>query len=149
MKPRQIMPPTYLLIAILSMVILHLILPKIEIIPPLWNLLGILPILAGLTINLIADQAFQKSRTTIRPFEESSVLVTHGIFQISRNPMYLGLALIASGVAVLLGSLAPFLVTLAFAALIDRVFITAEERMLACRFGPSYAMYKEETRRWV
>ena len=45
------------------------------------------------------------------------------------------------GVALLAGSLTPFLVIPAFAYLIDRRFIRAEEAMLEQTFGPQYADY--------
>ena len=49
--------------------------------------------------------------------------------------MYLGFVLILLGIAVLLGSLTPWLVIPIFVILIDRVFIQTEERMLAEQFG--------------
>ena len=48
----------------------------------------------GLTPNLLADRAFKKRDPTVKPFEESTALLTTGVFRVSRNPMYLGFGLI-------------------------------------------------------
>jgi protein-S-isoprenylcysteine O-methyltransferase Ste14 len=63
--------------------------------------------------------------------------------------MYLGFVLILLGVALLLGSLTPWLVIPIFAILIDRVFIQVEERMLAEQFGQDWSTYKAGARRWL
>ena len=149
MKVQKIMPTTYLLIAMLVLFAIHFLFPGKVIIPPLWNLLGIIPLGIGVAINLVADSAFHKTGTTVKPFQESSALLTSGAFRISRNPMYLGFVLILVGVAILLRSSTPYLVIIAFAIFIDRVFITVEESMLAQKFGSSWVEYKQKTRRWM
>jgi len=149
MKIKKIMPPTWLLIAIVAMLMFHFLLPVAWIVSPLWKLLGLIFIALGVMMNLIADKAFHQLHTTVKPFEESSVLVTSGVFQISRNPMYLGFVFILTGIAILLRSLSPYLVVSAFAFLIDRTYIKAEEGMLAEKFGARWEAYKAKTRRWL
>ena len=149
MKIKKIMPPTWLLIAIVTMLTLHFLFPIAWIMPPFWNLLGLMIITLGVTLNLIGDKVFQQARTTIKPFAESSALVTNGIFRISRNPMYLGFVLILTGIAVLLRSLSPYLVIFAFTILIDRIYVRAEEGMLAEKFGIKWVAYKAKTGRWL
>jgi protein-S-isoprenylcysteine O-methyltransferase Ste14 len=149
MTGKKILPPTYLLIAILMMVAFHWLGPLIQIVPGLWRLAGLIPLVGGISLNIIADRAFQRAKTTVKPFEASTTLITTGVFRISRHPMYLGFALILLGVAVLLGSLTPSLVIPIFVILIDRVFIQAEERMLAEQFGQNWLAYKAGTRRWL
>jgi len=131
------------------LIALHFLFPGIRIIPPLWNLLGVIPLTLGVTINLVADKAFHKAHTTVKPFEESSVLITNSAFRISRNPMYLGFVLILIGIAFLVGTLTPYVVVLAFAILMDRMYIIVEERMLAAKFGAEWEEYKQRTRRWL
>ena len=131
------------------MVALHLLLPLATVIPFAWNLLGAIPLAVGLGINVIADGLFRRVHTTVKPFEESAMLVTDGPFRISRNPMYLGFALTLAGVAMVLGSLTPFIVLPVFVILIDRLFIVREEQMLAQRFGAAYLAYTQRTRRWI
>jgi protein-S-isoprenylcysteine O-methyltransferase Ste14 len=143
------MPTTYLLISIVAMIAVHLLFPAMRLIPPLWNLLGIIPLALGAILNLVADKAFQRANTTVKPFEESSVLITSGVFRISRNPMYLGFVLILIGIAVLGGSLTPYVVVLAFTVLMDKKFVAVEEQMLAEKFGVEWEAYKRNTRRWL
>jgi protein-S-isoprenylcysteine O-methyltransferase Ste14 len=149
MKIEKIMPPTWMLFAMIVMLILNFLFPIESIVPPLWNLLGLIFLAAGVMLNLVGDNAFKRARTAIKPFEESSALVTGGVYEISRNPMYLGMVLALLGIALLLRSLSPFLVILPFAILIDRTFIRAEEHMLANTFGASWKAYKANTRRWL
>jgi protein-S-isoprenylcysteine O-methyltransferase Ste14 len=131
------------------MLALHFLVPVAWIIPPFWNLTGLILIVSGLILNLSANKAFHQAHTTVKPFEESSSLATNGVFRISRNPMYLGFVLILIGIAVLLRSLSPYLVILAFIILIDRNYVKTEERMLAEKFGASWEAYRAKTRRWL
>jgi protein-S-isoprenylcysteine O-methyltransferase Ste14 len=148
-RVNQVMPTMWLLLALVATIALHFLFPVMRIVPAPWNLLGTVPVVVGVAINLVADGAFRKVKTTVRPFQESSSLIVDGAFRISRNPMYLGFVLILIGVAVLLGSLAPFAVVLAFAILMDRAYISVEERMLAARFGAEWEAYRQTTRRWL
>ena len=143
------MPPTWMFVAMIIMLISNFIFPLVWIVPPLWNLLGLVLLASGVILNLIADNAFKQVGTTVKPYQESSSLVTSGVFQISRNPMYLGIVLILLGIAVLLRSLSPFLVIILFAILIDRIHIRVEEQMLEEEFGPNWEAYKAKTRRWL
>lgn len=149
MKTTKIMPPTLMLIAMIAMLTLHFLLPLAWIISPFWNLAGLILIASGLMLNLSADKAFHMVHTTVRPFEESSNLVTNGVFRISRNPMYLGFVLILTGIAILLRTLSPYLVVFAFVAVIDMTFVKVEERMLAEKFGSSWKHYQSAVRRWL
>jgi protein-S-isoprenylcysteine O-methyltransferase Ste14 len=149
MKSRQIFPPTYVLITLIVMLVLQFIFPGIKLVPLPWNLLGLIPLIAGVALNIIADGAFRRSGTTVKPFQESSVLLTDGIYMYSRHPMYLGFVLILIGVAILLGSLTPWVVIPIFVVLMEVVFIQVEERMLEKKFGSAWLTYKKKVRRWI
>jgi protein-S-isoprenylcysteine O-methyltransferase Ste14 len=149
MKTKQILPPTYVLIALLVMLVFHFAFPGIMLIPLPWNLLGLIPLVLGLALNIIADGAFHRAGTTVKPFQESTTLLTGGAYAISRHPMYLGFVLILIGAAVLLGSLTPWAIIAIFAVLMEVVFIQVEERMLDKKFGPAWLAYKKKVRRWI
>ena len=149
MKINRIMPTTWLLIAIIAMIALHFLLPVATVVPPLWNLLGIVPLALGVTINLAADGAFRRARTTVKPFEQSSALITDGVFRISRNPMYLGFVLVLFGIAVLARTLTQYGIVIALAIWLDRKYVVVEERMLAEKFGAQWEAYRRRTRRWI
>jgi protein-S-isoprenylcysteine O-methyltransferase Ste14 len=149
MKSYRIKPPTYLLIAILAAVTLHFALPVFTLIPSPWTLLGLIPLVLGLVINLNADQSFHKANTPAGPFDVPSTLVTSGPYRFTRNPMYLGFVFILLGVSVLMGSFAPYVIVFGFALLMDRVFIDMEEQKLSRAFGSAWQEYQARTHRWL
>ena len=142
-------PPVYFLIAILLTVALHFLLPFRELIPFLWRFVGLVPLLLGIILNVLADRALKRHQTTVKPFESSRVLVTEGVFRVSRHPMYLGMILTIAGIAVLLGSLIPWSIVPLLAVLLDARFIRIEESMLEATFGEEYRRYKKQARRWI
>jgi protein-S-isoprenylcysteine O-methyltransferase Ste14 len=149
MPRKSVLPPTYLVAAIIVMVALHFVLPVKRILSFPWNLLGLLPLALGAALNIVADRDLRDAETTVKPFQESAALVTTGAYRISRHPMYLGFVLILLGLAILLGSLSPFIVVPVFAIVMNRVFIRIEEQMLAEKFGQAWLDYKARVRRWV
>jgi len=148
-RSRRVLPPTYLLVALLVMVALGILLPGAKFIPQPWGLVGIIPLVGGVALNLIADGAFKRAQTTVKPFQESSILVTEGAYAFSRHPMYLGYLLILVGVGIMLRSLTPFFVIPVFVALMEIVFMRVEERMLEEKFGENWAEYRKSVRRWI
>lgn len=143
------MPTMYLLLSILAMLALNWLAPVRKIIPSPWHLLGLVPLFAGVALNLQADRAFHAARTSVKPFELPSALIRDGVFRFTRNPMYLGFVLVLLGIGVLLRSVPPFLIIPAYGLLVDRVFITAEESNLERCFGDAWAQYRARVRRWL
>ena len=148
MKLKKILPPTFLLFAIILVVLLYYLYPLKSILIYPWYILGIIPIIFGISINLIADQIFKSRNTTIKLYEQSSTLVTTGIFKFTRNPMYLGFVFILLGITIMMGALTPFIVVPIFATFVDRYCINIEEKMLNEIFGDEWENYKAKTRRW-
>jgi protein-S-isoprenylcysteine O-methyltransferase Ste14 len=145
----RLLPPIYFIIALALMLALHLLVPGAAILAFPWRLSGLLPIAAGLTLNLVGAASFARHHTTINPFGRSTVIVDGGVFGLSRNPMYLGMALGLAGFALLFGSATPWLVVPAFVLLIERLFILPEERKLSEAFGQPYEDYRKRVRRWL
>ena len=146
---RRILPPSYLYVAIVFIVLLHFIFPIGRILKIPWNLIGLVPLVLGSALNLIVDHAFKRYQTTVKSFQESSALITDGVYRFSRHPMYLGFVLILFGLSLLLGSISPYIVVMVFAILMDVVFIRVEERMLEAKFGDAWKAYKSKVRRWI
>jgi protein-S-isoprenylcysteine O-methyltransferase Ste14 len=149
MDDKRTLPPTYVFLALVVMAGLHFLMPVATVILWPWRLLGIAPLGCGVIINVIADRSFRKAGTTVKPFQQSSALITNGIYRFSRHPMYLGIVLIVVGIACLMGSLAPFAVIPFLVLLLDRRFIRVEERMLEERFDEVWLQYKARVRRWI
>jgi protein-S-isoprenylcysteine O-methyltransferase Ste14 len=145
---RAASPLRGMLVALIAIVAIDQVLPFSSWPPAPWNLLGLVPLVAGIAHASVADAQFKRAGTAVRPFAQASVLVTGGAFRVSRNPMYLGLALVLAGAAVLLGSVPAFMVAPAYAAWVNGRYIVREERQLAAQFGDAYSAYRVATRRW-
>ncbi len=143
------MPPVYLLAAIAAMVALHFLFPGKQLLNAPWRWAGAVPIVVGLGLVLWVAAVFRRRKTTIKPGDVSSSLVTNGPFRVSRNPIYLGMTSILIGTALALGSLVPWLVVPVFVVLVGYNVIPVEEAMLAEAFGQSYADYRAKVRRWI
>jgi len=116
---------------------------------PATTILDAVALAAGAALGLAGVAAVVRHRTTIVPHRAVSTLLTTGVYRISRNPMYAGLAIVYLGAALLVGSWWP-IVTLPCALLAIRgLVIAAEERYLADRFGTTYAGYQARVRRWL
>ena len=148
-RKHKIVPPVYVLISVLTILLLHFVIPGPTIFPKPWNLLGILPLLLGLVPPVMAVMAFRRAGTSPEPFHEPAAMVTTGIYGISRNPIYLGFLLFLLGVVVLLRTLVPFVVLVGYVVLIERNVIRVEEGMLAQKFGTEWVEYTKRTRRWL
>ncbi len=147
-KPR-IFPPVWLLFSAIAMYVLHRWLPLIRFYEPLPSGWAYLLVAPGLILVLIAAKGFKKAKTGVVPFSKSTALVTEGIYRYTRNPMYLGMALVLAGLAIKLGSLGAWLPIPAFVAIIQRQFIRNEEIFLTAIYGDEFRQFCQKVRRWL
>ncbi len=107
--------------------------------------------LAGIALGIAGVMIFRRMQTTVHPSEpdKASAVVADGVYRFSRNPMYLGLALILTGWAVFLGDVANVVLIGLFVAYMNRFQIRPEERALEAKFDAAYANYKSSVRRWL
>jgi protein-S-isoprenylcysteine O-methyltransferase Ste14 len=105
----------------------------------------------GAAVGLAGVLEFRRVRTTVNPLrpEKASSLVTSGIFRLTRNPMYLGLALALLGWAVYLANPLAALGVPAFVLWMNQLQIPHEERAIAALFGEDFARYRSQVRRWL
>jgi len=109
---------------------------------------GGLIVLAGLALIGWSAVHFRRARTPIHPRRKPTTLITDGPFAFSRNPIYLGMALVAVGWAVMLGSFLALLFVPLFMAVIERRFIRGEEYHIDRALGETWRDYSATTRRW-
>jgi protein-S-isoprenylcysteine O-methyltransferase Ste14 len=147
--PPRVMPPVYLLAAIIGMVALHKSFPGATLIDSPLHWLGLAPFVGGLVLGGSAVRLFRKYKTTIKPGETSTHLMIDGPYRFTRNPIYLGMVALLVGIALMLGSLTPWLTLPAFIWVIDRNIIPVEEMLMAAAFGAEYEQYRAQTRRWL
>ena len=146
---RRIIPPGWLLLALLSQGALQRWLPVAPLLRPPLSWCGIALLGAGIGLAFSGARAFRRARTPIIPFERSTVLVTGGVYGYTRNPMYLGLVLIVTGMALLLGTIGAFVPLPLFVWILHGGYIRPEERLLTETFGREYLQYTERVRRWL
>ncbi len=92
---------------------------------------------------------FRQMGTRPEPWQPSTALVTGGIYRFTRNPMYLGMALIYTGLAGGFDSPAAGILLAPLIAVIHFGVIVREERYLAQKFGTGYLQYKATVRAWL
>lgn len=104
----------------------------------------------GGVIALWGVKEFKDAKTTVNPLkpESSSSLVSSGIYQYTRNPMYLGLLLILLSAVVYTQHPLGLVSTLGFVAYMNRFQIEPEEKMLVKLFGDEFADYVNQVKRW-
>jgi protein-S-isoprenylcysteine O-methyltransferase Ste14 len=124
----------------------------LDAVPTGWRI-GVALVVAviGAAFDVAGIIAFARAKTTVNPMkpENSAAVVSSGVYRITRNPMYVGMALFLLAWAVFLAS--PWVLSgpLVFAAYITRFQIKPEERALAARFGAEFASYQARVRRWL
>ncbi|WP_112875287.1 methyltransferase family protein [Paracoccus endophyticus] len=110
---------------------------------------GSLLIGVGLGLIVMAGRTMRRAGATVDPTRPPTTLVTHGIFAWSRNPIYLGAAVVLAGIALVAAApLALGLVAL-FVAIANRRFIGREEAWLAERYPTAFSAWSRHTRRWL
>jgi len=112
-------------------------------------LLAIACVLAWLLLAGAAFRVFRREHTTIIPNQPASALATTGIYSRTRNPMYLSLAILYIGVALILDSWWPILIEPLVLVVVDRLVIAREERYLTQAFPHVYDEYRRRVRRWL
>jgi protein-S-isoprenylcysteine O-methyltransferase Ste14 len=92
---------------------------------------------------------FRKAGTNVLPERPSLAIATNGPYRFTRNPMYLGLAILYFAGALFIGK--PITMAMVIPALLTIHFgvILREERYLAGKFGSAYTDYQKSVRRWV
>lgn len=110
---------------------------------------GAIGVLAGGGLVYGGVTGLSRAGTTVRPDRRSEHLVTGGVYGLSRNPIYLGLAAIVFSAGLLLGIAWLLAASVVGALITGRFAIVGEESHLAQRFGKRYRDYQKSVRRWI
>lgn len=103
----------------------------------------------GLAIILAAEQRFRKTGENPIPWTGTGAIIETGIYRMTRNPMYLGMAMMQAGLALWLESLWALLLVPVSIAIIQTLVIATEEAYLLATFGEGYSGYCQRVRRWI
>ncbi|HEV7252070.1 MAG TPA: isoprenylcysteine carboxylmethyltransferase family protein [Mesorhizobium sp.] len=117
--------------------------------PVLRQVAGIGLLAAGMVFLALALGLFRRARTRPEPWQPTTAIVSTGIYAVTRNPMYVGMALAYAGLALLADSLLALLLLPLVLALIHFGVIRREERYLQAKFGVEYRRYAARVRRWL
>ena len=111
--------------------------------------LGIVLIIAGIAIIVLARREFARYGQPTDPGKPTRKIVKTGVFAISRNPLYLGCVIVILGLALALNMLWALVTLLLSIILCHYVLIIPEERYLAAKFGDEYGKYVLSVHRWI
>jgi len=113
------------------------------------RLAGWLLLVIGAIIGPGSALSFAVKRTTLNPVGQPSRLVTGGAFRLTRNPMYLGLAIAYVGLALMFGWLGPLVLLPLPLIFLNALVIPFEEDRLRGEFGDTFDAYCRRVRRWL
>ncbi|WP_068263474.1 methyltransferase family protein [Janibacter limosus] len=112
--------------------------------------LGAAVALAGIAVAAAGIREVRSAGTTLDPMrpQDTTQVVRRGVFRYSRNPIYLGDALLLAGYAIHRGDPLALIPVAGFVGVIDLFQVPEEEAALLERFGSTYGEYVATVRRW-
>ena len=144
-------PPPLVYVLVLAVgLALHFVFP-VNYMPLGWVQLAVgLPVAAiagGLAIW--AYRTMSSAATTFSVYESTTKIVDEGPYRFSRNPAYLALTILYTGIALAVNALWILALAPVTVAIISLIVIKREERYLERKFGDEYLRYKARVRRWI
>ncbi len=146
------LPPPYVYLAAVigSWVLNSFLLPLPIALTPQLRITGAtIFILLGFTAVLCAGRLFKNTRQDPKPWKPTPEIISTGIYRFTRNPMYVGMALIQAGLGIAMSSLWVIALLPPVLATIHVTAILHEEAYLEQEFGEAYLDYKRSVRRWL
>jgi protein-S-isoprenylcysteine O-methyltransferase Ste14 len=113
------------------------------------RVLGVIALIAGAGLMAWAVGQFRRVGTSPNPTLPTTALTTEGPYRFTRNPMYLGMALLMAGFALLGNALWPLIALIPVIWIIRTQVIAREEPYLETKFGAEYTAFKARVRRWL
>ena len=110
---------------------------------------GVLFLIVSLFFMVTSLRQFFISKNTLIPIKPASSLQTKGIYSITRNPMYVSLALVYLGISCFVGNWWNIILFPLLLLIVQEYIIKREEKYLVRRFGQEYIVYKTKVRRWL
>jgi protein-S-isoprenylcysteine O-methyltransferase Ste14 len=117
--------------------------------PVVADLIGGLLVGGGVILMALAVHEMRRQRTTVIPHQEADRLVTSGIFKRTRNPIYLGDAMVLAGMILYWDAVLALPLIPLFVWVLETRFILPEEDRLRRKFRMGFAKYERDTGRWV
>lgn len=145
-----IAPPPLIYAATLGLaLLLHQRVPLPVVPRKIKNLLGSILIGGAIVPASLALRGMRKAGTNVNPTQPTTALIVEGPYRFTRNPIYLGMTALYTGIAILANTLWPILLLPGVLFVMTRGVIEREEAYLEQKFGKQYVAYKEKVRRWI
>ncbi len=142
-------PPVIFGVALLTGIVIDVVYPLPNIPIGIQLGIGIAIVISGILLIRSSMTSIDRAGTTYDPYAVSTALVTTGTYRYTRNPGYLGLAVIQFGLAVMIDSIWILLTTIIAIAVVNQFVIKLEEEKLGRSFGQEYQNYIKQVRRWI
>lgn len=143
-----VLPPLLYLVALLGGLPLQWLVPLTLPVPIVARWAGVLVALLGIGFAVVARREFERAGTNVNPTQPATLIVTSGPFRVTRNPMYVAMAVGWIGVVLATRNgwyLAFYPILL---AIMHWGVIRREERYLERKFGETYTEYRRGVRRY-
>lgn len=144
-----VLPPVLYASALSVGLLLHFLMPHQPLTPWIARPAGALLIVAGAALGVWGERTMHHGGTNVSPKKPALTMVSAGPFRFTRNPLYLSLIGLYSGVTLLVDALWPLLLLVPAVLITHYGIILREERYLEAKFGDAYRAYKQQVRRWL
>jgi protein-S-isoprenylcysteine O-methyltransferase Ste14 len=109
---------------------------------------GALVAIGGFALSLAGYQALRRQGADVDPAEPVTVLVTDGVFRWTRNPIYLGMWIALSGVALTFATDWLLILVVPASVIVNFAAVRPEELYLEQKFGKDYRNYGRRVPRY-
>ena len=142
-------PPLLYVVPLLLARLLQTIIPLPLLPPRIVQLPAGLLLASGITFCVWSIGLFRRLKTSLVPVKPTTTLVLRGPYQVTRNPMYLGLLCLYLAAALWLTMVWALVLAPIVIGVVQHMVIEKEERYLERQFGEPYRQYKAHVRRWI
>jgi protein-S-isoprenylcysteine O-methyltransferase Ste14 len=111
--------------------------------------IGILVLLVGVGFIAAAHLHFRRTGQNPIPWTPSPSLIAQGPYRFTRNPMYLGMTLIQTGLGLAMNNLWISVLAIPALLVVHLIAVLPEERYLLEKFGQGYQAYMNQVRRYL
>jgi protein-S-isoprenylcysteine O-methyltransferase Ste14 len=115
--------------------------------PKVW--IGGIVFAAAFALAIWAIVTFRGAGTRVETTKPTMAIVTQGPYSLTRNPIYLGMFLGQTGLAIGFNNLWILVMLIPFYLVLRYGVVAREEAYLERKFGDVYSDYKSRVRRWL
>ncbi len=103
----------------------------------------------GFGVMAAAVGSFRRTGQVPAPWKTTPEIVSTGVYRVTRNPMYVGMALLQAGYGIARANGWTIALVPVVLAVVYATAVRHEEAYLEEKFGDAYLEYKSSVRRWI